>query len=521
MTIPNSVISIGVSAFYGCSGLTNMTIPDNVTSIGACAFYGCMGLTNVTIPDGVTSIDYCTFLGCSGLTSVTIPDSITSIDDFAFEDCSGLTSVTIPDSVTEIGYSAFDGCTGLTSAGPIGGGYSYEFGWTDKIPSNAFSDCTSLASVTIPNSVTSIGENAFYGCIGLASVTIPDSVTEIGKGAFYHCTGLTGVMIPDSVTEIGERAFDGCTGLASVTISDSVTEISGGAFSGCTGLTSVTIPDSVTSIGQYAFSGCTGLTDVYYKGSKTQWNAISISSGNEPLTRATIHYNSTGPEAFGKCGPSATWVLENGVLTISGSGFMNDFRFHKVSEDLPPWYALRERIEKVVINEGITTIGKNAFYGCSKLTTVNLPQSLTAVGEAAFSGCDSLKDSYYNNSKEDWETKIQIAPSNETFVKSLYVPTTGSGYSVQLLENTATSTALSLINHTESTASVRFVAAAYDENGKMVAIKTVDKTLAASEKLDLTVSYPENLNVRTVKAFVLSSSTSVPLRGCWSKQVSG
>ncbi|MEE3404803.1 MAG: leucine-rich repeat domain-containing protein, partial [Acutalibacteraceae bacterium] len=110
--------------------------------------------------------------------------------------------------------------------------------------------------------VTEIGESAFSGCTGLTSITIPDSVTSIGNSAFSGCTGLTSITIPDSVTSIGNYAFSGCTGLTSITIPDSVTSIGSSAFSGCTGLTSITIPDSVISIGDGAFSGCTGLTSI-------------------------------------------------------------------------------------------------------------------------------------------------------------------------------------------------------------------------------------------------------------------
>ena len=248
-------------------------IHSGVTSIGNHAFYGCTGLTSVTIPDSVTSIGDAAFYGCTGLTSITIPDSVTSIGISAFRGCSGLTLITIPDSVNSSGEGAFYGCTGLKTAGPIGGGYDYEFGWTDTIPGYAFNDCDWLTSITIPDSVTSIGYAAFYGCTGLTSVTIPDSVTSIGNWAFCGCTGLTSVTIPDSVTSIKYCAF-----------------------SGCTGLTSVTIGDSVTSIDDYAFYGCTGLTDVYYTGAEKQKSDISIGeNGNDYLLNATWHYNYIPP----------------------------------------------------------------------------------------------------------------------------------------------------------------------------------------------------------------------------------
>ena len=178
-TIPNSVTSIGTSAFDGCGGLTSVTIPNSVTSIGERAFAGCSDLTSLTIPNSVTSIGQSAFNGCSGLTSVTIPNKVTSIDQSAFNGCSGLTSVTIPNSVTSIGQSAFNGCSGLTS-------------------------------VTIPNSVTSIGESAFEGCRGLTSVTIGSGVKDIGTGAFANCPELTDVYCSaEEVPLTSETAFEG------------------------------------------------------------------------------------------------------------------------------------------------------------------------------------------------------------------------------------------------------------------------------------------------------------------------
>ena len=152
-----------------------------------------------------------------------------------------------------------------------------------------------VTSVMIKNTTTSIGSSTFNNCTRLTSVTIPDSVTSIGVSAFYGCSRLTSATIPDSVTSIRDSAFNFCTRLTSVTIPDSVTSISDATFRSCSSLTSVTIPDSVTSIGISAFYGCSSLTDVYYAGTEAQWNAIRIRSYNEPLTRATIHYNSTGP----------------------------------------------------------------------------------------------------------------------------------------------------------------------------------------------------------------------------------
>ncbi len=233
--------------------------------------------------------------------------SVTSIGRSAFSGCTGLTSITIPESVTSIGVLAFNGCTGLTNIIVEAGNPKYDSrnncnAIIETATNELFAGCK---NTTIPNSVTSIGDYAFYWCTGLTSVTIPNSVTSIGGSAFSGCTGLTSVNIPNSVTSIGDYAFQFCSGLTSVTIPNSVTSIGRNAFDECTRLTSVTIPSSVTSIGDYAFYWCTGLTSV-------------------------------------------------------------------------------------TIPESVTSIGENAFDGCTGLTSVTIPSSVKSIEDYAFYGCTGL-----------------------------------------------------------------------------------------------------------------------------------
>ncbi len=257
---------------------------------------------------------------------------MTSIGENAFSDCTSLTSITIPDSVTSIGEYAFSGCTSLTSVTIPDS--------VTSIGNFAFEDCTSLTSITIPDSVTSIGDRAFSACTSLTSVTIPDSVTSIGYKAFCNCESLTSVTIGNSVTSIGEGAFCDCTRLTSVTIGNGVTSIGDIVFEGCTGLTSINIPDSVTSIGENAFSVCTSLTSITIPDSVT----------------------SIGGGAFEDCTSLTSVTIPDSVTSIGESAF----------EDCTS-------LTSITIGNGAPSIGYNAFSGCTNLTSLIIPDSVTRI----------------------------------------------------------------------------------------------------------------------------------------------
>ena len=274
--IPNSVTSIGDSAFYDSRSLSNIVIPNSVTSIGDSAFEGCNSLGSLVIPNSVINIGKGAFKWCKSLAEVVIPNSVTNIGEFAFCGCSSLAEVVIPNSVTNIGKGTFANCSSLAEV-VISDGVT-------SIGNNAFMSCSSLEYISIPKSVICLNGNPFYlwngklECLSpnfiyeddvlfnkdkskiisfrnqkLTLYVIPDGVTSIGDSAFYGCRSLSNIVIPNSVTSIGDSAFKGCKSLGSLVIPNSVTNIGKGAFKWCKSLVEIVIPNSVTSIGDSAF----------------------------------------------------------------------------------------------------------------------------------------------------------------------------------------------------------------------------------------------------------------------------
>lgn len=390
-----SVTSIGNSAFYNCSGLTSVTMPESVTSIGRSAFGGCSGLTSVAIPETVTTIGESAFSGCIGLTSVAIPESVTTIEGYAFRYCIGLTSVT---------WNART-CINNGSSSPFSGSNVETFVLgenVEQIPADLCRGLTGLTSVTIPQSVTTVGSYAFYDCSGLTSVVISESVESIGAGAFGGCSGLTSVVIPESVESIGASAFSGCSGLTSVVIPESVTSIGYSAFYNCSGLTTVTIPESIMTIGENVFRDCSGLTSVTIPESITTIGKSAF-SGCSGLTTVAIPDSVTtiGENAFWGCSglTSVTWNARNGVPADATASLFQDaahnietFVFGENVEQIPACLCKdMSSLASIALPQTLTSIGDNAFSGCTSLTSIIIPPLVAHIGDMAFATCLRLE----------------------------------------------------------------------------------------------------------------------------------
>lgn len=279
------VTAIGEEAFYSTIGLFSIRIPDTVVSIKDRAFYYCLNLQSITLPSGLSELGNGAFIMCDAIkdscneykgiyylgsadnpylllmgpkdiskTTYDINENTVFIKNHAFSECKSLTSMVIPDSVKSIGGSLFQNCSELKSV---------------KLPkdltvieSNTFFFCEKLESIDIPDGVTRIGQMAFFGCKALTSVRLPEKVVSIEEGVFTHCTSLENVTLPSTLSELGNDVFKNCSKLRSVKIPENIKVISDGLFSGCSALESIALPSDITSIGSYAFSKCIALKSV-------------------------------------------------------------------------------------------------------------------------------------------------------------------------------------------------------------------------------------------------------------------
>ena len=443
VVLGNTIQTIPFCGFFNCTWLTSITIPESVTSIGNYAFRNCSGLTTVNWnATACTSAglvpNYPVFEDCSNLKTVNIGNNVTIIPSDAFSGCTGLSSITIPESVTSIGSNAFYNTAwynnqpdGLVYAGKVA--YKYK----GTMPSNtsivlkegtlsigysAFSGCTGLTSITIPDSVTNIGEDAFYNTAwynnqpdGLVyagkvaygykgempsntSIVLKEGTLGIGDSAFFGCKGLTSITIPDSVTSIGENAFGYCTNLADVIIPNNVASIGSNAFQYCIGLTSVTIGNGVTCIGEDAFFSCNRLIEVYNK-SSLKIIARDSSFGYVAYSAKNVYTEEGGSKLSKDENGYVIYTDEDEKILVAYLGTETELSLPAdITQINQHAFSFYSWISRITIPDNVTNIGDYAFYKCTGLTSVTIGNSVTSIGNWAFARCKELTSVTIGNS---------------------------------------------------------------------------------------------------------------------------
>lgn len=470
IVIPDSVISIDVSAFSGCTSLAKITVsPDNknYSSVDGVLFNKDMTIlvrypegaanSSYVVPNSVVEIYNNAFIGCNFIKSITLSKGLKKIYDGTFANLTNLESVIVQEGVQHIGNKAFENCSSLKqislpesliSIGSVYKGNPNDFSASEYFQyGRTFYGCTSLEEVKIPDNVEIIGYSTFYGCTSLSKVKLSKKLKEIAENTFYGCSSLKNIIIPKSVLEIGYSAFENCTSLENIELPDGLTAIgisvdhyfhtSGCySFAGCTSLKEVVIPDSVTEIGSRAFSGCTSLSKV-----KLSNNLAIIDegtfSGCTSLAEIVIPDSVTkiigksDSEYFGGafigCTSLSKVKLSNNLTEIGIYTFLGCTSLAEI--DMPDsvteidWSAFKDctSLSKVKLSNNLTKIENRVFSGCTSLKEIAIPDGVTEIDYSAFSGCTSLKEVVIPDSV------TKIYPAAFSGCTSLESVTIGSG----------------------------------------------------------------------------------------------
>ena len=265
ISIPNSVVEIGVGAFMDCTQLRHVTLGDSITAIPDNAFYHCSQLRDINISERIESIGYSAFWQCGNLRSIYIPSRVTGNIPSAFNKCNAAESIVVhPDNPV---FDSRDSCNAiiLTATDELifGGSNSTVPYGVKRIASSAFAGREGLVSIDLPETVTFIGDSAFKGCHNLLSVTMTNSVTSIGAAAFKECWNMKSIVLSDSITSIGNNTFFDCSALEYIHLPAGLRTISGSVFEYCVSLHEITLPAALEVIRDSVFNTAENLERIY------------------------------------------------------------------------------------------------------------------------------------------------------------------------------------------------------------------------------------------------------------------
>lgn len=368
------------------NNIVNVVIESGVTNISSYAFYNCNNLTNITVPNSITCIGQYAFGNCSKLTTSAIPYGVKIIESNAFQNCTSLKHIYIPCTIEKLEGYIFKGCVVSSIWMPMSlyyGDSSVEISsdwssglYTDKYNYFEYSDL--WAEMTEDNTLRIFGSGELPGRAQVVEYQTFVYPWDLHKDAEK-------IVIEEGITSIGYLAFEDFTECSEIIIPNSVTKIESYAFSSCNQLAELTIPESVSTISNYAFKNCENLSVIYGKsGSVAQ--TVALKNGikfvdYETGEEATVIYS-------GSCGTNAKWQLDiYGTLRISGTGDMTSWTYNSSSI---PWYSYKKDIKKIIVDEGVTSIGGYAFYDCDQLTEVQINNGVTKIEQYAFAYCEAL-----------------------------------------------------------------------------------------------------------------------------------
>lgn len=509
ITFQRNLTIIGKYAFDGCKDLVSINFPANVTEIKEYTFNDCVKLKNIELPNGLIYIKDYAFNGCASLGKVTIPGGVQNISPGAFKN-SGLTEVILKEGVMSLSNNSFDGCLLLkkvtfpTTMKTIGGfsntgikEIAFAEGATpEAISDYAFLNCDSLSTITLPNSIKSLGTGAFYDCDTLKTVKLPTGITKIAKQAFYHCGFLQSITIPQSVTEIGAEAFAACSKLTAISLPSALTTIGIASFHS-TGLTSITLPEGMTTIEPGTF-GKSKLKSIKLSKSLKQItsNNESYNLGSLPNEyydfRKYINMYRDDSGAFQNCKELESIDLNGAVLTILGSYTFNecdklrsiDLSSTKLEEIPTSAFYSCDSLRAITFPSTVKTIGQQAFYYNLSLESLKMPAALTSIYNNAFNECKKIRSIDLSATSL---TKIESWFSNVDSLRTVKLPSTV----IEIGESAFAGSPIEEINFPASLTTI----GNYAFSGNR--LKTVD--LSATQFTTINNWFANNNKLRTVK----------------------